>query len=147
MSIAPATLDLDRFNADVRAWGTGWRAALRAQVAGLNIRHSGTLQRTLSVRYRTQFNQVHSIGAVFPRYAVFVEKGARKGYGGQKGSRWAGRDGKPRKTDPRSLGKMNTGRSTAKRWFNPVTDRQVERLADVVVKHYGNAAINAIGIK
>jgi hypothetical protein len=136
----------EAFNGEVRQWGTGWRAALRSSMAGLNIRHTGAMQRTLAIRYRMQFNQVNSVGASFPRYAVFVEKGASKGFGGQKGSRWR-TGGQSRKTNPKSMGKMGTGKRPAKKWFNPVTAKHVEKLADIALKHYGNAAINSIGIR
>ncbi len=146
MSTPTPNFDVAAFNADVRGWGTGWRAALRGQVAALNIHRTGALQRMLSIRYRTEHNQVYAVGAQFPRYAVFVEKGAGKGYGGKKGSRWR-TQGKPRRTNPESLGKMGTGNRPAKRWFNPITEARVQDLGNIVAKHYGNAAINSIGIK
>lgn len=138
--------DVDKYNADVKGWGQNSLQVLRVSLAALNVRERGRLLAELKVRYSKRYGQVRSIGYQFPRYGVFVEKGAGRGYGGKKGSQWR-TNGARRRTDPASLGKMGTGRRQAKPWFNPIMDARVGALADLVVKHMGTAAVNNIRIR
>lgn len=134
-------------NGDVRTWSSATVEALRSSAANLGVRKTGLLIKMLKARHRNTLGEISSIQFDLPRYGVYVEKGARRGHGGVKGSRWIGSDGKVHKTDPKSLGKMNTGRSQAKKWFNPVMTVRVEVLADVLVKHRGDMVINSILIR
>lgn len=159
MDATAAPFDVEAFNADIRAWGHATLGALKAGAAPIGARGTGQLMRLLKVRYYQRYGEIYGLGYQFPRYGVWLEKGARKGYGGSKGSRWWSPNalrvakngsvskGNWRKTDPTSFGKMNTGASKAFHWFNPVVDARIEVLADMVARHYSNMAVNAILIR
>lgn len=154
-----AAFDVEAYNAEVRAWGQSTLAVLKSSLAPVGSRGLGTLMRSLRVRFYQRYGEIFGLGFQFARHGVFLEKGARKGYGGQKGSRWwkdstmsVRKDGSIQKggwmkTNPESLGKMNTGNSRAFQWFNPVVELRMEQLADLVAKHYGDMAINAVMIR
>ena len=141
------TNHIEAQNAIVRQWTPGSVEALRASLSNLGVRKTGLLIRMLKARNRMEGMEITAIRFEFPRYAVYVEKGALRGHGGVKGSRWIGPDGKTRRTNPASLGKMDTGAARARRWFNPVMSARVEDLADQLVKLKGDVAINSILIR
>lgn len=156
-SIAP--FDVDKFNAAAKGWGQATLAELRQSGGRIGSRGTGTFMRTLRVRYQQRFGEIYGIGFQFPRYAVFAEKGARKGHGGAKGSRWWNdsdtsvlkdgsiRQGGWRRTNPASFGKMNSGASRATPWFNPVVDRRMGTLAEMMADHVADMALNTILIR
>lgn len=157
--MATAPLNLDAFNADVRGWGQATLVALKGSAVRVGSRGAGTLVRTLKARYFVRYGEVYGLGFQFPRHGVFAEKGARRGHGGTKGSRWyranlVGKDknGKPKtggwqRTNPRSFGKMGTGRSPEVPWLNPIIQARMDELADKVAGHYAEMALNSILIK
>lgn len=72
----------------------------------------------------------------FLRHLVMVEKGAGRGHGGKKGSKWTTKGGEKKQTNPDSLGKLNQGARKAAPWFNPVVRKEVGALADAVAEAY-----------
>lgn len=139
--------DNEAFNNEVRRWGLASRDEIRAALGQMGARRTGQLIRMVRVTYGLHFGTVSRVTFGFPRYLVFVEKGARRGYGGKKGSYWTGPDGQRRKTDPRSLGRMGTGRSPARPSFNPTMDRRVPILAAIAAEHYANIGVKWFLIK
>lgn len=94
----------------------------------------------LKTNTRKNYGVVDRIGAKFPRHGIFVEKGARKGYGGVIGSSWYDKQGTRKKTNPNSFGKMNTGNSLAKPWLAPTLDKYTQIVADRAANHFANIA-------
>ena len=137
-------LNIDAFNSDVKTWGKSALVLHKAALA--RSKHSGSLRRGLRVRFPKRFGAVRSVRFQFPRHGIYIEKGASRGYGGKKGSRWVGPNG-PRRTNPSSLGKADAGNRPAKPWYNPVIDRKIGALGNVVAVHFANAAVNVIRIK
>lgn len=83
----------------------------------------------------------------FRKQWVYVEKGAKRGYGGAKGSTWFDKDGKKKRTRPLSLGKMNTGKSPAKPWFNPEIKAFTQALTNAVASDFANISFDRLKIK
>lgn len=134
--------DQEAYNAEVRNWGQGTLQVLR----GTGARRSGELIRLLKVRYYKRFAETYGMGFQFPRHGIWQEKGARRGHGGAKGSTWY-TNGVRRRTRPESMGRMGQGASPARPWLNPAINARMDMLADIMEKHYGKAAINAILIQ
>ncbi|WP_374949639.1 hypothetical protein [Mucilaginibacter sp.] len=96
---------------------------------------------------RKSYGEIDSMYIRFNRYLVWLHKGAGKGKGGSKGSTWTDKNGIRRRTNPASFGKMNTGSRHAEEWLNPVMDKQLPKLADIVAGFKADAAVNQIQIK
>ncbi len=113
----------------------------------INSRHrSGDGLDSIKISYGRRYGDIERIGFKFMRHLIFVHKGAGRGMGGSKGSSWVTSSGQRKKTNQRSLGKMNRGNRLAKRWLSPVLDREVPKLADEVMRANLNAVVNAIEI-
>jgi hypothetical protein len=139
-------LDTTRWNDEAKLWGRGTNEALKQAWSGLGARRTGLLLRELRVRTGMQYGRVNRVTFAFPRYMVFLEKGASKGYGGKKGSTWSTK-GTKRKTNPASLGRMGTGPRQARPGYNPTMEKRVPILAELLAKYYADMAINNIRIK
>ena len=94
-----------------------------------------------SLRYKISQYQRASVALritfTFVRHGAFLEKGARRGYGGTIGSTFNNnKAGITKRTNPNSLGKMGTGASPAVPWTKPALDKQLPELADMVGEVY-----------
>lgn len=153
----------ERFNARSKAWFDQTSAELRNHAGQLGLKLSGTLIRSIIGRMYKRAGLTIGGGITMPRYGVWVHKGARRGHGGRKGSRWwssrvrttqtrgalkgVSTRGGWVSTNPASLGKMNTGRSRAVAWFDPVVEKQMPKLAAIAAEYWGDTAIQQIRIK
>ncbi len=135
----------DEFNDAVRQWGRATREEVRQALASVGAKNTGRLIREVNVRMGQQFGRANRVTFGFPRYLVWVEKSAGKGYGGKKGSRWT-TNGETRRTNKGSLGKMGTGARPARPAFNPVMDRRVPVLASIAAQFWADAAVKGIDI-
>lgn len=110
-------------------------------------KRSGDGLDSLKMKTHQTMGEIDGSGFKFNRYLVFVHKGAGRGFGGAKGSKWIGPDGKLKSTMATSLGKMNSGSHKAEPWLNPVLDAEVPKLADMEAGFQADNAIKAIQIK
>ncbi len=101
-----------------------------------------------SLRLRTgkSFGEIDRFSFSLARYLIWLQKGAGKGKGGKKGSTWFFKDQR-RKTNPNSFGKMNTGQRKKKDIINPVLERRVYDLAELVATFKADEVVKAIKIK
>ena len=139
--------DIEAYNEEIRKWSKASTEDIRRALIGIGARKSGLIIKELRSRIALKFGTVNRVTFQFPRHLVFIEKGASKGYGGRKGSRWNSADGETRKTDPRSLGRMGTGARPARPTFNPTMERQMLVLVGIMQRHYADAAAKGILIK
>lgn len=88
-----------------------------------------------------------SIG--FPRSLIYTVKGAGKGIGGRKGSRWTTAKGDSRVTNPKSLNKLGSGNRQPKDFFSQALagPRGLDTLGDIVATGIGEVMTNNILIK
>lgn len=98
-------------------------------------------------RYGKKEGLINKVSLSFSRAAVFREKGAGRGQGGQKGSRWKNAKGESIKTNPKSLGKMNSGNRTEKPLVNPIIDDFVDDLTSAVASEFVTLSFKNIRIK
>jgi len=127
-----------KFNEDVMAWAKNTKAKLKMNIKSL-VSQDRSLSRSLGYRVyydRKYAKEAQRIGFSFDREGVYLHKGARRGYGGTKGSKWYTLKGEVRTTNPNSLFKMGTGNSPEIEWFNPIIEYEAPQLADLVSEYW-----------
>lgn len=142
------TVALQKFNKDVEDWAEESKQALRTSIKSLvkrDIYLSDSLKANLY--YDTKYaREVNRIGFSFAREGVFIHKGAGRGQGGVIGSRWIDRHGSMKSRDPSSAGLQGTGNRKPIRWFDPVIERRLPQLADIVSDYSATMQVNATNI-
>lgn len=128
---------LSNFNQDISKWGQTNKRELKLQVLQQTTKYSGLGEKGLNVSVKKYMGEASKISFTFPYYMVFVHKGAGRGYGGNKSGLFTTANGSKGKTNSDSMGKMGTGRRTAKPWFNPVLEKNFPELADLVANYHG----------
>jgi len=139
-------VDIDGFNESVQQWTKETESLLKNTAHSFGIQH-----RSQSPSKRDSVNQIkgsvrkaggitNRVGFKFPRHLVFVHKGAGRGYGGAKGSRWVDARGVSHKTNPKSLGKQGTGNRREKPWLNSALGgpEGVDKLATIAAEQLGD---------
>ena len=123
--------------------------SLKADQSRLDIKRvSGELSNIKYKLLRKDTTGVFTrIRFIFPRYGVFIEKGAGRGHGGGKGSQWKNKRDITIYTNPASFGKMNTGGRRAKEWFNPVIENFVDSLVDRLQGYFISVSYQRLKIK
>lgn len=120
--------DIDDLNENIAGWDKRNLDEIISGMDALNIQHSKyspnkiPLRRALKSRLTQKFGLTNKISYRMPRSAVFLHKGVSRGHG---------------KDNPR----------TAKEFFNPVVDKNIDELADIVADGQGTLVINALLIK
>ena len=95
---------------------------------------------------RKYSKEVNRVGFSFLREGIYIHKGAGRGQGGYRGSRWTDKYGTLKATDTKSLGKLGTGNRRSVEWFNPIIERELEALADIVSDYSTDIQIDATRI-
>lgn len=148
-------LDFDKYNQEVTGWMQATQSGLVGAAGSLGISHrgdspsSGSSVSKIKGRTTQKNGTINKVGFTFPRSLIWPHKGAGKGRGGNKGSRWVDKYGASHTTDPKSLGKMGTGGRRAKPFFNNVLDgaRGVDELATIVAENLGDTLTGNLLIK
>lgn len=120
--------DIEALNTNIEIWADNTQQKVVDQINALNIKHypystnpvplSKAIKNTVSKK-----NGLASrIGYKMPRSGVFVHKGVSRGHG------------------------INNPR-TAKEWFEPPIDANLDELRDIVADGQGTLIINALKIK
>ena len=135
-TLDPQESALEKIRSSAEDWASGVESALRQSLVSVGAVDSGGGQSSIDSLVALQYGDSLGIWFGFRRYLVMVEKGAGRGHGGKKGSSWRGKDGKIHRTNPASLGKINTGHRKAMRWFNPVIKREIGKLADLAAENF-----------
>ena len=125
------------YNTKTRAWARKVLAEMRSTSPSDRLR-SGLKYKTRTGGSRLP---VRSISFGFDRLGIYLEKGAGRGHGGLKGSKWTGPDGTVRRTNPASLGKMDKGNRAAKPFLQPAIDRNLDELADIAAEFAGDMVV------
>lgn len=125
---------LDKIVQTARDWADSTADLMRQEVSVDTGAGQNSLQNFAWKQRGSQANI--NISFKFLRYLVMVEKGAGRGHGGKKGSKWTTKSGEKRQTNPDSLGKLNKGARKAAPWFNPVVRKEIGALADAVAEVY-----------
>lgn len=120
--------DIDNMNQKIKAWNEKDVQDLLKEMDSLGIKHSKNspnkvpLRKALKSKLSQRAGLTNRISYSMPRSAIFLHKGVSRGHS---------------KGNPRQ----------AKEWFNPVVERNLDELADIVADGQGTLIINAINIK
>lgn len=148
-------IDLERYNQRVQDWTLSFVSDARNTAAGMGISHrdgspsAGPSLSKIKGRVSIRDGVAEKVAVKFPRSLIYTQKGAGKGRGGSKGSKWIDKYGNSKKTASKSLGKMGTGGRTAKPFFNTALDSPagVDSLATIAAEEIGYTIINNLFIK
>lgn len=138
------TQALAQFNADVKRWSNASVIALRRSVKTL-VKRDILLSDSIrgNIYYDNKYGrEVNRIGFSFAREGIFIHKGARRGRGGVVGSSWIDRHGVRKSRALSSAGKQSGGIQ----WFDPVIDRRLPQLADIIADYSGTLQLNAANL-
>ena len=133
-------VDVFAVNALVQEEAKRCTAALNAEMQRVGIKSTGN-KVTFKLTYRDGL--VTRIKFTFPRYLVYVAKGASRGHGGRKGSQWQSPKGITIKTNPKSFNKLKE----PKDWFNPVINNFSEQIAEKLKTYYVTVAFGRLNIQ
>jgi hypothetical protein len=148
-------LDLDQYNEEVKQWFTEANGLFKNRAGAYGITHradspnpSPSIDKFKN-RFLIQDGAIVRGSISFPRTLIYVHKGAGKGRGGLKGSRWVDKYGNPQKTNSKSLGKMDSGGRKAKHFINDVlnSDQGIDKLASIAAEHLGDVLAGSLFIK
>lgn len=122
----------DQVNKDIKKWAGRTRQELVNEISTQGITHRenspSPKPAKQSIRQSTRQSQgiINRVGYNIPRHMVYVHKGVGRG------------------TPIEKVGQTNR---KPKPWFNPVIDRRIDELADIVAEGLGSAIINNLLIK
>lgn len=137
---------LRQFNDDVKGWSIDTTRQLRGNVRML-VRQDEELSGSIEPNIYNKNGEANRIGFSFAREGVYIHKGAGRGQGGFRGgSKWTDKYGKLKKTNPDSFYKMGTGNRRPIRWFDPVIEKNLPALADIVAEYAADMQIDATRI-
>lgn len=120
--------DIDNMNERIKQWDEKDLNDLRSEMDRLGIQHSKNspnkipLRKALKSKLTQRNGLTNKIAYSMPVSSIFLHKGVSRGHP---------------KSNPRE----------AKEWFNPVVDKNLDELADIVADEQGTMVINAINIK
>jgi len=123
---------LTEVNTPINNWGKQRFQELKQEIVKLGIRHTAASAspkaaiNSLQYKTRKQNSIINRLGYVIPRHMIYVHKGVGRG------------------TTIAQAGKTNR---KIKPWFNPVIDRHMDELGDLVAEKLGDGIINNILIK
>lgn len=147
-------LPLDTYNEAAQQWKNEMVETSKATATAMGVTHrayspskSASVQK-IRGRVGMKSGLVERITITFPRELIWTQKGAGKGMAGSKGSRWIDKYGKQKRTNPESLGKMNTGGRQAKPFMQEALDgpNGVDKLATIAAETIGAAITNNLFI-
>ncbi len=141
--------DKDRLNAfheAVYGWAIDVTKQLKSSVRML-VRDDRELSDSIDPMLYKKKGEISRIGFSFKREGVYIHKGAGRGQGGFRGgSKWTTRQGKLKQTDPLSFYKMGTGNRKPIEWFDPVIERNIQALAEIVADYSVDMQVDATRI-
>lgn len=143
-------LDLDKYNGRVKDWTKEALTDIKSEGASLGIEHrpdspsKGASLPKIKTSTREEEGAIAVVSFKFRRSLIYTHKGAGKGRGGNKGSRWVDKYGNAKSTNPKSMGKQATDGRVAKPFINNVLDGEkgVEELAVIAADELGDAIVN-----
>lgn len=137
---------VEQFNKDVAGWSIHTTRRLKLNVRAL-VREDRQLSHSINpnVYYDNKYGakEANRIGFSFAREGIHIHKGAGRGQGGYKGSKWYNLHGELKTTQLSSLTKMGTGNREPIEWFDPVIEQELPQLADLVADYSSSLFMDA----
>jgi hypothetical protein len=150
----PRQMNLDRYNERITQAAVELVSEAKATASALGISHranspskgSSVAKIKGAVKYRD--GSIDRIVLRFPRNLIWTMKGAGKGMGASKGSRWIDKYGNTKQTDPRSLGKAGSGSRTPKPAIEGAImgSHGVDHIATIAAEEIGSTISNNLFI-
>jgi len=119
---------LDDMNNGIAGWAKGTKSEVINELNALGVKHYKNspnkvpLRKAIKDSVRKRFDSIDRISYKIPRSAIFLHKGVSRGHG---------------KSNPRK----------AKEFYNPIVDKRMDELADIVAEGQGNIIVNSLNIK
>lgn len=139
-------VNFDKVNDVVENMVKDLPSALKASQDKLGIVHGPNGFDKIKTATKKRDGLIYRISVRFKKTGVYSEKGAGRGYGGSKGSKWIDANGKMKSTNKKSLGKQGTGKRKAKEWYNPVIEKFADDLANEVADEFVEVVFNNLKI-
>lgn len=137
---------LEQFNDDIKGWSINTTRQLRTNVR-LLVKKDEKLSQSIEPNIYLKKGESERIGFSFVREGVYIHRGAGNGQGGFRGgSKWTDKYGKLKQTNPLSFFKMGQGNRTPILWFDPIIQKNLPALADIVAEYAGDMQIDATQI-
>ena len=134
---------LRQFNSEVKEWMGYVIQDLKGNIA-LLVQKDVFLSDSLEPRIYKSKGETERVGFSFAREGIYIHKGAGRGQGGFRGgSKWTDKYGKLKKTNPDSFYLMGTGNRHPIRWFDPIIEKNLPKLADIVADYAADMQIDA----
>ena len=130
------------------SWAESSKGELRSSISSMvkrDVYLSDSLKANLHYD-RKYGSEVNRVGFSFAREGIYIHKGAGRGQGGVIGGRWIDNQGHMKQRSDESAGLQGTGNRKPIRWFDPVIDRRLPLLADLVSEYSATMQINATTI-
>lgn len=129
--------DLEAYNRRIGQWVGQTSSRLKQSIASLSSKGKGELVRSLFGKTKKDFGEIESIVYSFNRYGVFFHKGVGRGYtmsGGRvvRGYRPDSKILRNRRDESKTVILGKPANREPKEWFNPVLDREIPRLANLI---------------
>ncbi|MEP7375533.1 MAG: hypothetical protein ABI675_19465 [Chitinophagaceae bacterium] len=124
--------DLDKLNADVKAWAKDTKDKAINELDALGVQASSQskspipLRRALRTVVTRKDGITNRISFKIPRYAIFLHKGVGRGT---------------------KISEAGSGKRVAKQFLNPPIENNLDKLADIVADNHGTLIVNALTIR
>jgi hypothetical protein len=125
-------IEFEQANTRISDWANARLPELQASIAGQGIKHvkrspnKKASAKSLKKTVRKRGGLIGAIGYSIPRNMVFVEKGVGRGT---------------------NISQVGNTKRKAKPWYNPVINKSIEDLADIVAEELGGAIVNNLFIR
>jgi hypothetical protein len=122
----------DNVNTEIKKWAGSTKDKLVGEMNSLGIKHGKNspsprpAQQSIKQSTRQRAGLINRVGFNIPRHMVYVHKGVGRGT---------------------PIEKAGQTSRKAKPWYNPVIDKNIDALADVVAEELGSSIINNLLIK
>lgn len=137
---------LQQFNDDVKKWVANVKQELKSNVASFVSNGGSNLSKSISGKVYKKQGEAYRIGFSFRREGIYLHYGSGREYAGSVGSHWIDRYGVKRETNPNAKFNQGTGKRRAMPWFDPVIERNINALADIVANYSADLAVDATHI-
>lgn len=125
-------VNYDMANQKIVGWSKDTLVELRSEIDDLGIRHvansrsAQAAEKSLVARTPKKAGLVERVSYIMPRHMIYVHKGVGRGT---------------------KISEVGNTRRVAKPWFNPVIERRIDALADIVAEELGSGIVNNILIR
>lgn len=135
MAVEPGPVSTQDFNDKVSVWGSSVAQQLKMSIRTLTSKGKGELVKSLRLKTKKYYGEIDRVTYRFWRHGVFLHKGVGRGYKMEGGA--VMRAGLVERKSQLSQGRKPV------EWFNPVLDKRVPKLADMVAEMRADQAVRA----